>query len=112
MEKGFTSHYTLVCKKPVSPDVCRTEDDFAKVRGLTSFFPIVKGEEIQGDEIVVFESAQVLPKYIVHYSVVLLLLSFCECTKLILQSSNKIENPTATTTTTTTTTTQYPQTQL
>lgn len=74
---GFTSHYTLVRKKRASPEVCRTEQDFAKVKGINTFFPIVKGEEIQGDEIVVFESAHVLPRFVVHYSVVCLLFFIC-----------------------------------
>lgn len=64
-----TTHHTLVKKKLASKAVCKTENDYNSVAGLTTYFPVQAGEEVEGDEIVVFDSAQVLPRYVVHYSI-------------------------------------------
>jgi hypothetical protein len=69
-EKGYTSHYTLVTRKAATREICATKSDFDSVAGLQNFFPVKSsGEEIQGDELAVFDSCHVLPRYIVHYSV-------------------------------------------
>jgi hypothetical protein len=41
-EKGYTSHVTLVTKKLVTEDQCTTLPDYQKLRGLTSYFPVVE----------------------------------------------------------------------
>lgn len=63
-----TSYYTLVRSKLVTPNVCLTANDYATLEGLTSYFPIEEGEKPQGDEIVVCNESQVLPRFIVHYT--------------------------------------------
>lgn len=85
-ESGYTSHYTLVTKKKASREICSSKNDFEQIEGLTNFFPVLANEvlnnlkfyfklltkfqkEIQGDEIAVFESAHVLPRFVVSYSV-------------------------------------------
>jgi hypothetical protein len=53
-----------------SREICATKADFENVEGLNNFFPVKSsGELTMGDEIAVFDSCHVLPRYIVHYSV-------------------------------------------
>jgi hypothetical protein len=69
-EPNYTSHFSLVTKKPVHPECCATAEDFERLRGATNYFPVTTpGEEIQGDEIVLFNSSHVFPRYVVHYTV-------------------------------------------
>jgi hypothetical protein len=70
LQDGHTSHYTLVKKKHASRNICQSGNDFEQIEGLITFFPTECGEEAEGDEIVLFNSAHVLPRYIVHYSTV------------------------------------------
>ncbi len=68
-EKGYTSHYTLVSKKKVSRKVCRAQSDFEIVEGLVNYFPVEDGDEVQGDEVGIFEPVNVLPRFVVRYTV-------------------------------------------
>ena len=73
-----TSHYIVVAKKTLKSNLCSTKEDFL-LEGVTNYFPVEQGEQAEGDEIVVFSTDQVLPRYIVHYTVqpVSNFISFC-----------------------------------
>jgi hypothetical protein len=59
-----------VTKKPAARKACATQDDFEYVQGMNNYFPVQEeGEEVQGDEIGVFDPAHVLPRYVVRYTV-------------------------------------------
>jgi hypothetical protein len=47
-QPGYTSHYTVVGN---------------------NFLPVASGQNIRGDEIVIFDSSHVLPRYILKYSI-------------------------------------------
>jgi len=66
---GYTSHYVLVKKKKMAVGLCQSNKDFDLLAGVTNYFPVEANEKAEGDEIVVFRSEQVLPRYIVHYTV-------------------------------------------
>ena len=82
LKPGYTSHFSLVKLKRASESLCESSVDFKSVDGLLSYFPISGQEEVEGDEIIIFKSAQVLPRFIVHYSVV----SFFHSTFIVLVS--------------------------
>lgn len=68
---GYDSHYVLVTKKKADSSFCQNNSDFLAVKNLDQFFPVIdeKQESVQGDEIVVFQSEQVLPRFVVKYTV-------------------------------------------
>ena len=70
LQNEYTSHYVRVKKKLASRETCQSDLDFDVVEGMTNYFPAEVGEDAQGDEIVLFNCAHVLPRYIVHYSIV------------------------------------------
>ncbi len=50
-------------------ELCTTKREFEDLEGAEGFYPIQTEEIFEGDEIVVFDSSQVLPRYVVHYTV-------------------------------------------
>lgn len=70
-EKGYDSHYVLVKKKAADTSFCASDSDYKAISKFEQFYPIDESDfgQEQGDEICVFDSAQVLPRYIVKYSV-------------------------------------------
>jgi hypothetical protein len=68
-EPGFTSHYAVVANKQLSRQLCATDEDYATLQNTTNYYPVETNEQAQGDEIVVFRSEQVLPRFIVNYIV-------------------------------------------
>eukprot|EP00026_Physarum_polycephalum_P002585 Phypoly_transcript_02592.p1 GENE.Phypoly_transcript_02592~~Phypoly_transcript_02592.p1 ORF type:complete len:876 (+),score=185.82 Phypoly_transcript_02592:391-2628(+) len=69
-EPNYTSHFSIVTKKGAHRECCATKSDFDELEGLTNYFPVVnKQEEVQGDEIVLFNPAHILPRYVVHYTI-------------------------------------------
>eukprot|EP00026_Physarum_polycephalum_P004350 Phypoly_transcript_04368.p1 GENE.Phypoly_transcript_04368~~Phypoly_transcript_04368.p1 ORF type:complete len:628 (+),score=75.61 Phypoly_transcript_04368:157-2040(+) len=66
---NHTSHYVVVSNKMISQAVC-ADEDYDTLKNTTNYYPVEENESAQGDEIVVFRSEQVLPRFIVNYTVV------------------------------------------
>ncbi len=60
-------------KQLATRELCETDHDFYGWENFYNFFPITTEGPFQGDEIVVFDSSQVLPRYVVHYTIVSLI---------------------------------------
>ncbi len=58
-----------VGKKKVLCKACRAQSDFEIVEGLVNYFPVEDGDEVQGDDIGIFEPFNVLPRFVVRYTV-------------------------------------------
>jgi len=67
MPQSCTSRYVMVKKKALTREICETDSDFEHLDGVYTYLPITENESAEGDEIVVFKTEQVLPRYIVHY---------------------------------------------
>jgi len=65
---GHTSHYVVVTKKNSDPSFFRSKSEFKDFKNFANYFPVAGDEPAHGDEIVVFRSEQVLPRYILHYT--------------------------------------------
>jgi hypothetical protein len=53
-EPGYDSHFVRVKNKRLT-------------NGITDFYPVKQGEQHTADEVVVFESNQILPWFLVHF---------------------------------------------
>jgi len=69
LQPGYTAHFALVKLKDAAQGMCAAPVDFKSIDGLLSYFPVTGEEAVEGDEIIVFKGAQVLPRFVVHYSV-------------------------------------------
>jgi hypothetical protein len=70
LEQGYDSHYILVKNKPASKDFFQEEEVFEYMKTSGDlYYPVQDAQEgIDGDEIALFRSDQVLPRYVVRYS--------------------------------------------
>jgi hypothetical protein len=70
LEEGYDSHYILVRNKQASKEFFAEEEiyEYMKEAG-GQYYPVQDDKEpVEGDEIAVFRSDQVLPRYVVRYS--------------------------------------------
>jgi hypothetical protein len=67
--QGFTSNYAVVSKKLPARKYFNTDAEFKDMLGSVSYYPADEDEINTGDEIIAYQPEQVLPKYVVHYTV-------------------------------------------